>query len=121
MVRFAGVDGDGVRDDDVREGGAASAGRARLGRGQVIPRYFCGIEVKREGRRGPRGEDEEDQERAMLLPDDETDDAESEAKPKGKWTFFSSLLPDISPESRAIVVNLCVLIGLDAFASGLVA
>ncbi|KFY91458.1 hypothetical protein V500_04656, partial [Pseudogymnoascus sp. VKM F-4518 (FW-2643)] len=79
------------------------------------------IEVKREGRRGPRGEDEEDQERAMLLPDDETDDAESEAKPKGKWTFFSSLLPDISPESRAIVVNLCVLIGLDAFASGLVA
>ena len=40
------------------------------------------------------------------------------AKPN-KSKSRMSLLPSISPESRIIVLNLCVLFGLDAFASGL--
>jgi hypothetical protein len=41
-----------------------------------------------------------------------------DAKPN-KSKPSMSLLPSISPESRMIVLNLCVLFGLDAFASGL--
>lgn len=40
------------------------------------------------------------------------------AKPK-KSKPSLSLLPSISPESRVIVLNLCILFALDAFASGL--
>jgi MFS family permease len=36
-----------------------------------------------------------------------------------KKSYFRSLLPDISAESRIIVVNLCILFALDAFSSGL--
>ncbi|TVY50240.1 putative membrane protein [Lachnellula cervina] len=36
-----------------------------------------------------------------------------------KKSYFRSLLPDISAESRIIVTNLCILFALDAFASGL--
>lgn len=36
-----------------------------------------------------------------------------------KKSFIASKLPEISPESRIIVVNLCILFALDAFASGL--
>jgi hypothetical protein len=36
-----------------------------------------------------------------------------------KKSKFRSWLPDISAESRIVVFNLCVLFGLDAFASGL--
>ena len=38
---------------------------------------------------------------------------------KTKKSTFRSLLPEISPESRIIVLNLCLLFALDAFASGL--
>lgn len=38
---------------------------------------------------------------------------------KPKKSTFRSLLPEISPESRIIVFNLCLLFALDAFASGL--
>jgi hypothetical protein len=38
-------------------------------------------------------------------------------EPKKK--FFGSMLPEISKESRLIVVNLCILFALDAFASSL--
>lgn len=51
-------------------------------------------------------------ETALLLPDG------ANVKPKEKRRFFS-LIPDISTESRLIVVNLCVLFALDSFASGL--
>ncbi|TGO36140.1 hypothetical protein BHYA_0134g00110 [Botrytis hyacinthi] len=37
-----------------------------------------------------------------------------------KKGYFVSKLPDISKESRVIVLNLCLLLGLDSFASGLV-
>ena len=56
-------------------------------------------------------------------PDPETapllgDGAEDE-EPKKKKSWIASKLPEISPESRIIVVNLCILFALDAFASGL--
>lgn len=50
-----------------------------------------------------------DQESAPLLANSE------DTKPTRR-----SLLPDISPDSRIIVFNFCLLFGLDAFASGLV-
>jgi len=37
-------------------------------------------------------------------------------EPKRSWT---SMLPDISPESRLIVLKLCMLFAVDNFASGL--
>jgi hypothetical protein len=40
-------------------------------------------------------------------------------EPKKKKNFILSKLPEISPESRIIVLNLCILFALDAFASGL--
>lgn len=36
-----------------------------------------------------------------------------------KKSYFKKLLPEISKESRLIVINLCILFALDAFASGL--
>jgi MFS-type transporter involved in bile tolerance (Atg22 family) len=36
-----------------------------------------------------------------------------------KKSYIRSLLPEISAESRVIIVNLCILFALDAFASGL--
>jgi MFS family permease len=39
---------------------------------------------------------------------------------KSKKRSFTSLLPDISAESRIIIFSLCGLFALDAFASGLV-
>jgi hypothetical protein len=53
-----------------------------------------------------------DPESAPLL----VDSAQTQ-KPK-KSTIRSSL-PEISPESRIIVINLCLLFALDSFASGL--
>jgi MFS family permease len=65
------------------------------------------------------------------IPDDPEDEVEAEEEPllsngngitapkKVKHTI-SSMLPDISAESRVIVLNLCFLFGLDAFASGMV-
>ena len=38
---------------------------------------------------------------------------------KPKKSAIRSFLPEISPESRIIVVNLCLLFALDSFASGL--
>jgi hypothetical protein len=43
-------------------------------------------------------------------------DAAEDDEPKSK---FRSLLPNISAESKVIVLNLCLLFALDAFASGL--
>jgi hypothetical protein len=37
-----------------------------------------------------------------------------------KKSFLRSKLPDISKESRLIMLDLCLLMGLDSFASGLV-
>ncbi|KAK8911528.1 hypothetical protein ACHAPF_001571 [Botrytis cinerea] len=37
-----------------------------------------------------------------------------------KKGYFASKLPDISKESKIVVLNLCLLMGLDSFASGLV-
>ena len=55
----------------------------------------------------------QDMETTPLLADGNMD----EPKTKGR---FASLFPTVSKESRAIVVNLCILFALDAFASGLV-
>lgn len=55
-----------------------------------------------------------DPERAPLLG------GASAVELKKESRTFRSLLPDISPESRIIVGNLCVLFALDSFASGLV-
>ena len=54
-----------------------------------------------------------DPESAPLLGDG----AEEVEPKKGNWLF--SKLPAFSTESRAIVINLCILFALDAFASGL--
>ncbi|KAF7906382.1 hypothetical protein EAF00_000661 [Botryotinia globosa] len=56
----------------------------------------------------------EDPEIAPLLGD-----GTEEAVATKKWLFVSKL-PDISKESRDIVLNLCLFLGLDSFASGLV-
>lgn len=56
-----------------------------------------------------------DPEREPLLPSEGENTVE--AKPTKK--NFRSFLPQISPESRAIVLSLCLLFGLDSFASGL--
>ena len=53
-----------------------------------------------------------DPETAPLLGDGAEDLGPKESK-------LRSWLPDISPDSRVIVFNLCVLFALDAFASGL--
>jgi hypothetical protein len=62
-----------------------------------------------------------DPERAPLLTESRangTDGVEpGQKKPKKSIT---SILPSISSESRVIVVNLCILFALDAFASSLV-
>lgn len=98
-------------------------GYAALGTVKFCISYSLGegIEVEAVPRKGVSVRDEpaDEAECAMLLPESE-DEVETEHNQKGKWTF-SSLLPDISPESRSIVVNLCILLGLDAFAAGLVA
>jgi MFS family permease len=49
-------------------------------------------------------------------PQEMEDAAPHETASSYSW---SSLLPQISPESRIILVNLCILFALDAFASGL--
>lgn len=45
--------------------------------------------------------------------------ADSDQSRKPKKSTIRSLLPEISPESRIIVINLCLLFALDSFASGL--
>lgn len=55
-----------------------------------------------------------DPETAPLLGDSAEDE-----EPKKKQSRLLALLPEISKESRIIVVNLCILFALDAFASGL--
>ena len=55
-----------------------------------------------------------DPETAPLLGDGAEDE-----EPKKKQSKLLALLPEISKESRIIVVNLCILFALDAFASGL--
>lgn len=55
-----------------------------------------------------------DPETAPLLGDGAEDE-----EPKKKGSKLLALLPEISRESRVIVVNLCILFALDAFASGL--
>lgn len=54
-------------------------------------------------------------ETAPLIPDMI---GEEEGGVRNKAKFWS-MLPDISVESRPVVLNLCLLFGLDAFASGL--
>lgn len=59
----------------------------------------------------------EDPETAPLLPDTPGQVPLPETKDiKSNWR---SKLPQISKESRSIVLSLCLLFGLDAFASGL--
>lgn len=55
-----------------------------------------------------------DPETAPLLRDSAEDE-----EPKKKQSKLLALLPEISKESRVIVINLCILFALDAFASGL--
>jgi hypothetical protein len=55
-----------------------------------------------------------DPETAPLLGDSAEDE-----EPKKKRSKLLSMLPEISKESRIIVLNLCILFALDAFASGL--
>lgn len=45
--------------------------------------------------------------------------ADSDQSRKPKKSTIRSFLPEISPESRIIVINLCLLFALDSFASGL--
>ncbi|KAF8866995.1 MFS general substrate transporter [Acephala macrosclerotiorum] len=46
-------------------------------------------------------------------------DGAEEEEPKKQRNWLLSKLPEISPSSRVIVINLCILFALDAFASGL--
>jgi MFS family permease len=57
--------------------------------------------------------EEEQEETAALL-------GNGNAPPKKSKRTLFSMLPEISVESRVIVLNLCLLFGLDALASGLV-
>ena len=55
------------------------------------------------------------QAKMTTVPQDDTLDGDNEKKSR-----FWSIVPSISPESRVIVLQLCLLFGLDSFASGLV-
>ena len=55
----------------------------------------------------------QDTETTPLLADGNMD----EPKTKG---MLASIFPTVSKESRAIVINLCIMFALDSFASGLV-
>lgn len=57
-----------------------------------------------------------DAEEEPLLSTDAAEAATVKKKAKRSWT---SMLPDISPESRLIVLKLCMLFAVDNFASGL--
>jgi hypothetical protein len=59
-----------------------------------------------------------DPETAPLLEENGEDEDPASKKPKKRG--FASILPYICPESRIIVINLCLLFALDALASGLV-
>ncbi|KAH8891739.1 MFS general substrate transporter [Thozetella sp. PMI_491] len=65
-----------------------------------------------------------DQETAPLLGEsssaaegDSAEVAAANVQPRRKGLFDS--LPDISPETRLVMLNLCILFGLDSFSSGL--
>ena len=66
----------------------------------------------------PEAAAQPDPETAPLLSENGVDEDPALKKPKKR--SLMSILPSISPESRIIVVNLCLLFALDAFASGLV-
>lgn len=65
----------------------------------------------------PEAQVQSDPETAPLLGENAVD-GEAPKKPKKKSLI--SMLPAISPKSRLIVINLCLLFALDALASGLV-
>lgn len=60
-----------------------------------------------------------DPETAPLLGDEATLLGEEDEEPTKKRNWLVSKMPEISPESRVIVFNLCLLFALDSFASGL--
>jgi len=66
----------------------------------------------------PEAAPQQDPETAPLLEENDADEDAAPKKPKKR--SFASILPSISPESRIIVINLCLLFALDALASGLV-
>lgn len=66
----------------------------------------------------PEAAAQPDPETAPLLGENGVDEDPAPKKPKKRR--FASILPSISPESRIIVINLCLLFALDAFGSGLV-
>jgi hypothetical protein len=66
----------------------------------------------------PEAATQPDPETAPLLGENGEDEDPAPKKPKKR--SFASVLPSISPESRMIVINLCLLFALDALASGLV-
>jgi len=66
----------------------------------------------------PEAVTQPDPEIAPLLAENGVDE-DPAPKERNKWSF-ASILPSISPESRIIVINLCLLFALDAFSSGLV-
>jgi hypothetical protein len=66
----------------------------------------------------PEAAAQADPEQAPLLGENTVDEDPAPKKPKKR--SFASLLPSISPESRIIIINLCLLFALDAFASGLI-
>jgi MFS family permease len=68
----------------------------------------------------PEAPTQPDPETALLLGENGVDDEDDHAPKESKRKSFASILPSISPESRLIVVNLCLLFALDALASGLV-
>jgi len=66
----------------------------------------------------PEAAAQPDPEQAPLLGENAVDEDPAPKKPKKR--SFASLLPQISAESRIIIINLCLLFALDALASGLV-
>jgi hypothetical protein len=73
------------------------------------------VELEKEGPPKPV-----DPEQAPLLGESTQANGAHPDMKKSKKRSLKSILPAISPESRIIVVNLCLLFSLDALASGLV-
>lgn len=72
------------------------------------------VEAEKKKESKPSGDSED----APFLGEDE-EEVQKPVEPKK--SFIHSYLPDISAESRVIVAQLCLLFGLDSFASGLAA
>lgn len=77
-----------------------------------VIKFFLSIALSKNIEAEKKAAPVEDAETAPLLGD-------GAEETETRKPYILSLLPEISKESRIIVINLCILFALDAFASGL--